>query len=267
MATPNSVVIRDWTANARDVDVVHRYTPQERGQALAFCWWVYVNHSAWPRKKLTAAITSVSPLMLFSSSFFSEMTGVPQSTATKSMIKPPGIDISRVTGSCDMWTIHNLLESSMRDEGEYREIIYEMSLYKGIPNALLSRLSGIPMSGILNPDRGIQFFPEAPDWACGEVCTPEALKSYWKYHPEEKKRYDPKPGDQREVRQALSGTPLGHLLATSAPLAEENQKPFHLCIPGLPRLRKDEEPDEKFFSKIDDWEMRYHLSSFHEGGV
>lgn len=262
MAIPNSVVVRDWTADARDVDVIHRYTPQERGQALAFCWWVYINRSAWPRRKLTSAITAVSPLMLFSSSFFADMTGIPRSTATKNMVKPPNIDISRVTGSCDMWTVHKIIESATRGEGEYREIIYEMALYKGVPKTLLSRLSGVPVQGILKPDRGIHFFPEKPDWASGEVCSPEDYNAYWKYHPMEKKSYDPRPGSQRTARRVLAGTPLGHLHATSAPIAEEGEKPFHLCIPGLPSLRKNQEPDEYFFSRVSEWEMRYHLSSF-----
>lgn len=153
----------------------------------------------------------------------------------------------------------------MKGESEYREIIYEMHIYKGIPKTLLSRLSGVPVSGILKPDRGIQFFPEEPDWASGEVCTISSLKEYRKYHPGNKKRYDPRPGEQADVRNYLSGTPLGHLLATSAPLAEENQNPFHVCIPGLPRLKKGEEPDGKFLSRVNEWEMKYHLSSFREG--
>lgn len=260
MAIPNMVVVREWTADARDVDVAHRYTPQERGQVLSFCWWVYVNRSRWPRRKLTAAITAVSPMMLFSSSFFSEMTGVPSSTATKSMIKPPGIDISRITGSCDMWMIHKIIESAAKGEEDYRESIYEMSTYKGVPKALLSRLSGVPVSGILNPERGIQFFPEKPDWASGVVCTIEACDTYWKYHPGEKKRYEPRPGDQRSARRALAGTPLGDLRATSTPVPSDGELPFHLCIPGLSALRKTEDEDKKR-RIISEWEIRYHLPS------
>lgn len=258
MAEPNTTVTRDWTADARDVDVVHRYTPAERGQILAFVWWVYVNRSAWPREKLTAAVASVSPLMLFSSSFLAEMTGIPSSTATKNMIKPPDIDIRRITGSCDMWIIHALLEAATKGEEEYRQTVREMSLYKGVPQALLSRMSGVPVAGILRPERGVQFFPEAPDWAGGRVCSSEARDAYWKYHPGEKKKHDPRPGDQRSARDAYTGTYLGDLRATSAPLPDDHQLPYHVCIPGYATHRKNQLPDPE---RIKQWEYTYHLSA------
>ena len=113
----------------------------------------------------------------------------------------------------------------------------------------------------MKPDRGIHFFPEKPDWASGEVCSTESYNAYWKYHPMEKKKYDPRPGAQGTARRVLAGTPLGHLHATSAPIAEEGGDPFHLCIPGLPNLGKNQELGEHFFSRVNEWEMRYHLSS------
>lgn len=254
LAEPNTTVIRDWTADARDVDVSHHYTPQERGQILSFCWWVYVNRSAWSREKLNAAVTAVSPLMLFSSSFLAEMTGIPASTVTKNMIKPPDVQIGRITGSCDLWTVHTLLDAATKGEDQYRETVRELSLFKGVPKALLARLSGVPVAGLLRPDRGAQFFPEKPDWATGTVCTPAARDAYWKYHPEEKKRYDPRPGDQCSARDAFAGTPLGDLRATTAPLPEDGKPPLHLCIPGLSAGRKETRAD-----RAQQWEYTYHL--------
>lgn len=259
MATPNLVVQRDYVADARDVDVSHHYTPSERGQILAFCWWVYVNRSAWPRRKLAAAITSVSPLMLFSSSFLADMTGIPASTASKHMLKPTDINVTRITGTCDPWILHHLLQTALRGEEEYRQTIRDLTLSKGVPKAMLSRISGIPVAGILRPERGFQFFPERPDWDTGEVCSLTARDAYWKHHHGEKKKYDPQPGNQRTVRDALAGTPLGNLRATSAPIPGPSELPYHLAIPGLPTLRPGEKPDEDYFKRITDWECAYHL--------
>jgi hypothetical protein len=261
MRIPNSVVSRDWTADSRDVDVLHHYTPQERGQILSFVWWVYVNRSSWARPKLTAAVTAVSPLMLFSSTFLAEMTGVPSSTATKNMIKPPDLSVTRITGSCDPWVIQQLLEGAANGEDEFRGLVRELALTKGVPKAFLSRITGIPVSGILRPERGLQFFPEKPDWESGEVCSTETNEAYWKYHTGEKKTYDPRPGNQHSVRDSIPGTPLGDLRATSAPVPSENHLPYHLCIPGLPRLRQDKTADQAYFDRIRDWEYTYHLSA------
>lgn len=259
MRVPNQVVMRDWTADSRDVDVLHHYTPAERGQILSFVWWVYVNRSAWPRRKLTAAVSAVSPLMLFSSSFLAEMTGIPQSTATKQMIKPPDMKVTRITGTCDPWVVQQLLDAATHGEDEFRELVRELCLTKGIPKAFLSRMSGVPVSGILRPERGVQFYPEKPDWESGQICSTETRDAYWKYHPGEKKTYDPRPGDQRPVRDSIPGTPLGDIRATSTPVPSENHLPFHLCIPGLPRLRKGQVADDAYFERIRDWEFTYHL--------
>lgn len=265
MRDPNHVVLRDWTADSRDVDVLHHYTPAERGQVLSFVWWVYINRSSWTRRKLTSAVTAVSPLMLFSSTFLAEMTGVPQSTVTKQMIRPPDLKVTRITGSCDVWVIQQLLAAAANGEEEFRETVREMALMKGVPKAFLSRISGVPMAGILRPERGVQFSPEKPDWESGEVCSVETRDLYWKYHPGERKKHDPRPGDQRPVRDAIAGTPLGELRATAVPVSSENHLPFHLCIPGLPKLRKGESPSESYFNKIQQWEYTYHLPAATSG--
>lgn len=259
MRVPNEVVIRDWTADARDVDVLHHYTPAERGQALSFTWWVYVNRSAWPRRKLVSAVTAVSPMMLFSSTFLSEMTGVPRSTVTKHMVKSPEMEVSRVTGSCDLWVVQKLLDSAARGEDIFREEVRDLALSKGVPKAFLSRMSGVPIAGILRPERGVSFSPEKPDMQSGEVCSLEQRDLYWKYHPGEKKTYDPRPGDQRVVRDALAGMDLGLLRATATPVPIEGQSPYHLRIPGLPKIRKGDTPDESYFRKTQEWEYTYHL--------
>jgi hypothetical protein len=259
MRVPNEVVMRDWTADSRDVDVIHQYTPKERAQILSFVWWVYINSSCWPRRKLTAAINSVSPLMLFSSSFLSQMTGIPQTTASNNMIKPPDIEVSRVTGSCDVWIIRELLYATTYGEDEFRDKVRELCIDKGVPKAFLSRISGVPVQGILRPERGVQFSPEKPDIINGYVCSLDDVKRYWKFHPGEKKTYDPRPGDQRSVRDSIPGTSLGEIRATSTPVPSEDHLPYYHCIPGLPRLRAGEEPSSSYYGKIEKWESTYHL--------
>lgn len=253
---PEQTVMRLPTLDQRDVDLLHRYTAAERGQILAFTWWVHVNRNRWPRSKLHAAISALSPLMMFSSSFFAEMTGLPQQTASKHMIKSPKMDVKRVTGSCDMRVVHHLLELTRTGMDSYREAVAELAQSKGIPRAMLSRISGIPVSVLARPERGVQFFPELPDLMTGVICTQEQIDSYWLY--KEKTRHDPDPGDQQDLRQALAGASISSLHCTAVPLSEE--EPFYSAIPGLPS-QADRSDTDSYLNQINTWEEQYLLSA------
>lgn len=259
MRAPNSTVLRVPNIDTRDVDVEHRYTPAERGQTLAFVWWVYANRMSWTRAKLAASITSISPLMLFSSTFFADMTGLPKDTATKHMIKAPDMEVKRVTGTCDVWVVHQLLEVATMGMDRYRDYVRELSISKGVPQAMLSRVSGVPREIILRPDRGVQFFPEECDLAAGRICSPIQVEDYRKDTKEKKASYDPNPGNQFSVRYSFAGTALGAIYTTSTPLPGEAGVPYHTAIPGLPTIRDAARLGSKFYEQLHEWEFRYQL--------
>ncbi|MBD3004884.1 hypothetical protein [Streptomyces sp. 5-10] len=255
MAAPDDVVVRKDTADIRDVIAEHRYTPAERGQALAFSWWVYVNRLSWPRAKLRAAIQSISPMMLFSSSFLAEMTGLPRSTVTKNMLKPPGVSLARVTGSCDPWVIQRLLEATAHGVEEYRQVVREITLLECVPKALMSRISGVPVRALLRPDKGMQFFPEAADYSLGHVCGRQVYERSVSREP----RWAPRPGDQSDSREAFAGFRMTDLVATSIPVPDDGVSPFFTSIPGLPSVRGSRDVGPAFYEKIRKWEFTYHL--------
>lgn len=256
LTQPECVLYRQRTADSREVRLTYRYTPQERGQILAFVWWVYVNRNSWTRNRLKSAVTSISPLMLFSSAFLMDMTGLPRTTTQKCMVKAQDVPAARVTGTCDMWVIHQLLEAATQGLDEYRHKVRELSLMKGVPSALLSRISGVPSDILRRPDRGVQFFPEDPDLVSGTVCTTEQHQLFYEYHPERRKSYDPQPGDQQYCRDSLRGHPLADLRSTTVPLPDNEQSPFHLAIPGLPSRKAAE---SEYYKTVFEWEEHYQL--------
>lgn len=258
LAAPHQVLVRDSNTDPRNVVLHYRYTPAERGQTLAFVWWVYVNRNTWTRKQLKAAIVSVSPLLLFSSAFLAEMTGVPVSTVQKSMLKSPLASAARVTGTCDPLVIHKLLEAATHGMNEYRETVRELSVTKDVPSALLSRIAGVPKDILDRPHRGIEFFPEAPDLVTGLVNSPQQCKDYWNTHPD-RRSHDAQPGHQRAIRDALAGTTLGEFRATHTPVPDDGDLPYHLAIPGLPALRDAPSLGVDYLHRVQEWQMRYHL--------
>lgn len=266
MSIPDKVIVRGHNADKRKVTVFHRYTAAERGQVMAFAWWVYMNRMSWDRETRRAAVTALSPLMLFPSTFLAEMAGLPQTTATRYMIRPPGVPIMKVTGSCDMWVVYQLMQASTKGLHEFREEIREISLIKNVPAAFLSRLSGVPVDTLLRPDRGIQFFPERPDYETGIICTTEQYDLYWKYHKEERRNYDPQPGDQFATRNALAGAAVGDVRCTAAPVPGDCELPYYLTIPGLPPVRDSVSDPHGFFRSVREWEFTYHLSAASYAG-
>ena len=261
MHVPDKVIVKAYNKDKRKVTVYHRYTSAERGQVLAFAWWVYMNRTSWDRKARHAAVTILSPLMLFPSTFLADMAALPQSTAHRYMVRPPGLEISKVTGSCDVWVVYQLIEAAALDLTEFRHRIREISLTMNVPAALLSRLSGVPVEILLRPEHGIQFFPERPDYETGMICTSDQCDLYWKYHKEERRNYDPQPGDQFATRHAIAGSPMGEIRTTTAPVSGHGELPYHFAIPGLPPLSDSVSDPQRFFRMVRDWEFTYHLSA------
>jgi len=261
MHVPDRVIVKAYNKDKRKVTVYHRYTASERGQVLAFAWWVYMNRMSWDKKTRHAAVTILSPLMLFPSTFLADMANLPQSTTTRYMIRPPDAPIVKVTGSCDVWIVYQLIQAASKDIGEFRETVREISLTKNVPAALLSRLTGVPVDILRRPDHGIQFFPERPDYETGMICTNYQCDLYWKYHKEERRNYDPQPGDQFATRDAVAGAPVGDLRTTAAPVPGEGELPYHFAIPGLPPVSDSVSDPQRFFRMVRDWEFAYHLSA------
>lgn len=259
MAAPHQVLYREPLKDQRNVILAYRYTPAERGQILAFVWWVYVNRGTWTRAQLNAAVTSISPLMMFSSGFLSEMTGIPGSTITKNMVKSREVPAARITGSCDMLVVHRLLEAALYGVTEYRETVRELAVTKEVPDALLSRMAGVPKDILLRPERGMDFFAEAPDLIDGIVCSIDQVRLYRTRYEKERRSYDAAPGDQRSIRDALAGTQLGEFRTTHTPVPDEGDLPHHLAIPGLPALREAHTLGNEYLHRVQEWQMRYRL--------
>lgn len=213
---PGSTIVKVQKSSSREITVEHRYTPNEREQVLSFAWWVYSNRNVWPSRKLTSSVTAISPLMMFSSSFFSQMTGLPQSTVSKHMVKSPDISISKVTGTCSIEIIYNLLEKSQEGVDVYREFVAKLAVTRRVPRAMLSRISGVPVSVLTQPEKGVQFFPEEPDYLFKKIISVDVIHRYW----ERKKirSFDPRPGDQEEIRSKLQGRDVGFFTWTSVPV-------------------------------------------------
>src|ERR1044072_1916032 len=140
MEAPNRTVFRSpYNTNPADVDLLHVYSPAEGGQILSFTWWAHVNRRRWSRRRRLAAVTLLSPLLLFSSSFFEEMTELPSATCQKWMVRPEGMQATRVLGSCDMRVIHLALEAATRGDTAFRLLAADIVRDKGVPEAMASR--------------------------------------------------------------------------------------------------------------------------------
>lgn len=220
LADPGRVIHKGGSGGG---STVFYLTPRERSEILAATWWVYCNRDTWPRESLLAAVESLSPLMLFSSAFLTELVRIPRDTVTKHMVKPPGAPIARVMGSASPWLIHGLLITS-RDSGwSYRNFLQLTLKSKEVPKSFLSRLSGVPESALLRPERGVEFFPERHDLMAGVV-------NQRKLSP--RGPYDPDPGAQQTIRDAFAGEDVGSLLAVMAPYPDSGSTPVEVCIPG-----------------------------------
>jgi hypothetical protein len=259
LAYPNLTVLRSpYPSNPVDVDVMHVYSPAERGQILAFVWWAYVNRKWWAKRRRLAAITLLSPLMLFSSTFFEEMTGIPFKNASKWMTRPEGMSVSRVTGSVDMRSVHLALEAATRGDEEFRLFASEMHS-KGFPKAAVSRLTGVPPKGLLDPHEGIQFTPVWPDLHTFSVSSRETYLYWLRDASELEKNLMPVVYGQEWVRDVLPETGLIRTVFTATPVPRNGEDWYHFCIPGLPKPHRAKRLGPRYFENILAWETKYLL--------
>lgn len=260
MAAPNETVFRSpYNANPCDVDLLHVYSPAERGQILAFTWWAHVNRRRWSRRRRLAAVTLLSPLMLFSSSFFEEMVDIPFKNASKWMVRPEGMLASRVTGACDMRIVHLALEAATRGDGPFRLFVADIVQAKGVPEAMASRLTGVPGPALLEPGRGVQFTPVGPDLPTLSVRPREDHLMWLGVASELELKLMPRVYGQEWVRDLLPETLLKENIFTATPVPRTGEDCYHLCIPERPRPYRARQLGSRYYQLLYAWEEKYLL--------
>lgn len=260
MELPHQTVFRSpYNANPQDVDLLHVYSPAERGQILAFVWWAYINRRSWDRRRKQAAITLLSPLMLFSSPFFEEMTDIPFKNASKWMVRPEGMLPSRVTGTCDMRLVHLALEAATRGDDSFRTFVADVVRTKGVPEAMASRLFGVPRPALLEPRRGVQFTPVGPDLPLLSVRSREEYLAWLGSASEREKRLMPYVYGQEWVRDLFPETLLKENLFTATPVPRNGEECYHICIPELPRRHRARHLGARYYQMLYAWEEKYLL--------
>lgn len=262
MAQPHQVVLHSpFNAHQGDVDLLHIYSPVERGQILSFTWWVHINRSRWSRRRKLAAVTLLSPLMLFSSAFFEEMTGIEAKSASRWMVRPEGMLPRRVTGSCAMRVVYLLLEAATRGDQPFRELVSDLVRAGEVPGAMASRLSGVPGRILLEPSRGLQFTPVGPDLPLLSVRPREELLMWLDVAGDRERDLMPQVYGQEWVRDLLPETLLKEALFTATPVPRIGESCYHLCIPGWPRPERAQALGRRYYQLLLDWERKYQLSS------
>lgn len=260
MEMPHQVVFRSpYNSNPQDVDLLHVYSPVERGQILAFVWWAYINRRSWDRRRKLAAVTLLSPLMLFPSPFFEEMTDIPFKNASKWMVRPEGMRPSRVTGTCDMRLVHLALEAATRGDDPFRMFVADIVRTKGVPEAMASRLFGVPGPALLEPRRGVQFTPVGPDLPLLSVRPREEYLAWLGSASEQEKRLMPYVYGQEWVRDIFPETRLRENIFTSTPVPRNGEECYHICIPELPRPHRAKHLGVRYYQMLRTWEEKYLL--------
>lgn len=262
MEAPNRTVLRSpYNTNQKDVELLHVYSPAERGEILSFTWWAYVNRARWSRRRKLAAVTLLSPLMLFSSAFFEEMTDIPFKNVSKWMVRPQDMLPSRVTGSCDMRIVHLALEAATRGDAAFRVFTSEIVRNKGVPEAMASRLTGVPVPALREPGRGVQFTPLGPDLDTLSVCSREDVMMWTGRVSERDAELAPRVYGQDWVRDVFSEILLREYIFTSTPVPRNGEDCYHLCIPELPRPHRARHLGIRYYDLLRSWEDKYLLPS------
>lgn len=263
MEAPNRTVFRSpYNWNPADVDLLHVYSPAERGQILSFAWWAYVNRRRWSRRRRLAAVTLLSPLMLFSSSFFEEMTDLAANTCQKWMTRPEGMLATRVTGACDMRIVHLALEAATRGDEAFRVFAADIVRDKGVPEAMASRLTGVPKPALLEPGRGVQFTPVGPDLDTLSVRSREEMM-FWQGLAEVRDvELAPYVYGQEWVRDMFPERLLKDHIFTATPVPRNGEDCYHLCIPELPRPHRARHLGSRYYDLLYSWEDKYLLPAF-----
>lgn len=260
MEAPNRTVFRSpYNWNPTDVDLFHVYSPAERGQILSFAWWVHVNRRRWNRRRKLAAVTLLSPLMMFSSSFFEEMTGLPSNTCQKWMTRPEGMLASRVLGSCDIGIVHLALEAATRGDAAFRRFTTDIVQDRRIPEAFASRMTGVPRHALLEPGRGIQFTPLGPDLDMLSVRPREEVMTWTGLVGERTAGLEPYVYGQEWVRDTFPETLLKDAIFTATPVPRNGEACYHLCIPELPRPHRARHLGSRYYDLLYSWEDKYLL--------
>lgn len=260
MEAPNRTVFRSpHISNPADVELLHVYSPAERGQILSFAWWAYVNRRRWSRRRRLAAVTLLSPLMLFSSTFFEEMTDIPFKNASKWMVRPQDMMASRVRGSCDMRMVHLTLEAATRGDSAFRTFASDMVRNKDAPEAMASRLTGVPVAALLEPGRGVQFTPLGPDLDTLSVRSREDVMMWTGLAPKRDVDLAPRVYGQDWVRDVFPETLLKEHVFTSTPVPRNGEDCYHLCIPELPRPHRARHLGGRYYDLLYAWEEKYLL--------
>lgn len=260
---PHRTVFKSpYNTNPADVDLMHVYSPAERGQILSFAWWAYVNRARWTRRRKLAAVTLLSPLMMFSSTFFEEMTDIPYRSASKWMTRSEDMMASRVTGSCDMRIVHLALESAARGDHAFRVFTADMVSKKGVPGAMASRLTGVPAPALLDPGRGVQFTPVGPDLDTLSVRPREDQMLWEGLAPEWERELAPHVYGQEWVRDLFPETLLRDSIFTSTPVPRNGEDCYHLCIPELPRPSRARHLGTRYYDLMYRWEDKYMLPAW-----
>lgn len=260
MVAPNRTVFRSpYNENPQDVDLLHVYSPIERGQILSFAWWAYVNRSRWEKRRKLAAVTLLSPLMIFSSAFFEEMTDIPFKSASKWMTRPEGMLASRVTGSCDMRVVHLVLEAATRGDDPFRTLVADLIRDKGMPKALAARMTGVPHPVLLEPSRGVQFTPMGIDLHTLSVRSREEYLMWLGGVGVNERELMPRVYGQEWVRDLLPETLLKGNIFTSTPVPRNGEECYHLCIPERPRPHRAQALGLKYYERLYAWEGKYLL--------
>lgn len=265
MEYPSLTVLRSpYNTNPQDVDLLHVYSPAERGQILSFVWWAYVNRKAWDRRRRLAAVTLLSPLMLFPSPFFEEMTGIPFKNVSKWMIRPEGMLPARVTGSCSLRIVHLALEAATRGDAAFRAFVADVVRNGEVPGAMASRLFGVPGPALLTPERGVQFTPVGPDVPLLSVRPREEHLMWLGLASEREKELAPRVYGQEWVRDLFPETSLKENIFTATPVPRNGEECYHICIPGLPRPYRARQLGSRYYQMLHAWEEKYVLPAVTE---
>jgi len=260
MAVPQQTVFRSpYNINPQDVDLIHVYSPAERGQILAFTWWAYVNRSRWEKRRRLAAVTLLSPLMIFSSAFFEEMTDIPFKNASKWMTRSEEMSASRVTGTCDMRIIHLALEAATRGDASFRLFVADIVGSKGIPRAMAARFAGVPHPALTEPGRGVQFTPVGPDLHTLSVRSREEYLTWLGGTTNRERELMPRVYGQEWVRDVFPETLLKESIFTSTPVPRNGEECYHLCIPELPGPHRAKTLGPRYYERLWAWEEKYML--------
>jgi hypothetical protein len=187
------------------------------------------------------------------------MTDIPFKNASKWMVRPEGMLASRVTGSCDMRLVHLALEAAARGDDAFRMFTADIVLTKGVPEAMASRLTGVPGPALTDPRRGVQFTPLGPDLDTLSVRSREEQMFWAGMASDRALGIAPHVYGQDWVRDLFPEMLLKENIFTSTPVPRNGEDCYHLCIPELPRPHRARHLGSRYYDLLYSWEDKYLL--------